>query len=195
MDTNYTVTIPDTKQLYTSKNSSHLVNRLPKLHRQIDFKAIEAKYGRKGVVIDYGCGRETSHIARYINSKGWSYLCYDPYWTDQSYSLDVIKAMAYGSKGRNEPVVVLCSNVLNVIDSLRIIADIKQFCYDLATDSLFFQSIYEGDKSNVGRMTKKDCWQRNEIVEKYLYSCNERFKYNIISHYANIIYIKPAEKA
>jgi hypothetical protein len=50
-------------------------------------------------------------------------------------------------------------------------------------------TVYEGDKSGVGRETKKDCWQRNERLYVYLEKFNDyiRKKYN---HNANFFKIK-----
>lgn len=44
----------------------------------------------------------------------------------------------------------------------------------------YFIKVYEGNKSSVGKQTKKDCWQRNQPTESYMYS-DEIIKCGIIT--------------
>ena len=61
---------------------------------------------------------------------------------------------------------MVCSNVLNVIDNEEEIARISRIIRDLSL--CYFVTVYEGDKSGKGRVTKYDCYQRNECVKEYL---------------------------
>ena len=52
-----------------------------------------------------------------------------------------------------------------------------------------YVTVYEGDKSGVGRETKKDCWQRNEQLIFYLSKFNDYIKHKY-NHNANFFKIK-----
>ena len=65
--------------------------------------------------------------------------------------------------------MVICSNVLNVIDSEEIIAWIAaRFMAWADAGAAVMVTVYEGDKSGIGRATKADCFQRNEKIANYL---------------------------
>ena len=70
----------------------------------------------------------------------------------------------------NIPVDVVCSNVLNVIDSEYEIETIAQNIMNIvtATNGFGFITVYEGDKSGIGKQTGKDQYQRNEPLKNYL---------------------------
>ena len=42
----------------------------------------------------------------------------------------------------------------------------------LSNTKPYFFKIYEGNKSEVGKQTKKDCWQRNQKTKDYLQHFN-----------------------
>lgn len=42
------------------------------------------------------------------------------------------------------------------------------------TNKIIFK-IYEGDKSGIGKITKNDCYQRNEKTENYVQMITEQF--------------------
>ncbi len=133
-------------QKYTSKNTSINTTKLPSIYSKIQFKP-------ESLILDYGCGRKIDHIKAYVESKGCKYLPYDPYWCP---NLDLTHTIDY----------VICSNVLNVIDDLEEVKKVIRFCCMLAPKVYF--SIYEGDKSGIGKITKKDCYQRNQKLDFYL---------------------------
>ena len=88
-------------QSVTSKATSINKTKLPAIYNKIDWDALQVLRGRN--VLDYGCGRYTDHVKAFVESKGFTYTGYDPYWKqdfDWSKHYDV----------------VICSNVLNVID-------------------------------------------------------------------------------
>ena len=69
-----------------------------------------------------------------------------------------------------EPQVVICNNVLNVIDANEVVEEIvaRIVGYTVCFDADAYVSVYEGDKTGKGRVTKKDCYQRNERLTEYL---------------------------
>ena len=150
-------------QMFTSKNTSVNVKKLPKVFSHLTYDSIS-----KGTVIyDYGAGRHTDHIRAKVEREGLEYIPYDPHWVSPEE-----KYKAWGelkeARKQGKDVIFICSNVLNVIDSAKQILNLCQYAevQELFDDFIF--SIYEGDKSGIGRETKKDCWQRNERVQSYL---------------------------
>ena len=62
---------------------------------------------------------------------------------------------------------------MNVISDINIVFEtIKKIIDRADNDTKIFITIYEGDKTGVGKITKKDCYQRNESIQKYLEYCN-----------------------
>lgn len=140
-------------QKYTSKNTSVNVKRIPYLVNHINWELFKG-----GRCLDYGSGQPNLDTWNLIRSYKIQYLPYDPYWLDETINN---KAMAL------YPTIVICSNLLNVIDSDEEVKRIHDYIRWLKVP--YFIRIYSGDKSGIGRETKKDCWQRNQIAENYLY--------------------------
>lgn len=143
-------------QKNTSANTSINKNKIPTA-----FKT----YIPHGIVLDYGCGKYIDHIKKYCFEKGClGYLPYDKY----NQSDDVNKTvLTYGRTWGAD--TIYCCNVLNVIDSDDIIIDILNdinTCMHL--NSVAYIQIYEGDKSGKGKVTKTDCYQRNELTKEYI---------------------------
>lgn len=133
------------KQIYTSANTSVNSSRLPKIYNLAKEK-IEGKS-----VLDYGCGK---YFDNYIDKVNAGLYGYDKYNRHDEIMLE-----------RNYDIVV-CSNVLNVIavldERLRILKEMKR----LAPTVLI--TVYEGDKSRIGKETKKDCYQLNRYAADYI---------------------------
>lgn len=141
-------------QKYTSKNTSVNHKKVPYIVNHIDWKQFKG-----GRCLDYGSGKLNPETFYIISGEGIQYLPYDPYWLDEKTNS---KAMCL------YPTVIICSNLLNVIDSDKEVEYIHNYIRGLKVP--YFIRIYCGDKSGIGRETKKDCWQRNQVIEDYLYS-------------------------
>lgn len=141
-------------QKYTSKNTSVNTKKLPRVYNSIDWSVISSiYYPEKFTVLDYGCGKDVSLPRNLIESNNGIYIPYDPNWLPNS-----------EAKKAN---VIICSNVLNVIDDDKEVERIHNFIKN--NSDIYFISVYEGDKSGVGKKTKDDCYQRNELTSKYKY--------------------------
>lgn len=115
-------------------------------------------------VCDYGCGKYTEHIRAQLSDTVCEYFPFDPY--NQTTTVNNA-ARRYGCTfGYNR--IYMC-NVLNVIDSEDAIKDAlhRAFAWLNVGGKLIIQ-IYEGNKSGVGRVTKNDCYQRNEKTAVYI---------------------------
>lgn len=147
------------KQKYSSKDTS--INKgLPAIYRLVGKKIKETDR-----VIDYGCGKYFDEYHLPGNFSG-----YDPYNRNKEELLNTTYDVA------------LCSNVLNVImeDSIR--RDLLMKLKTLAEK--IFITVYEGDKSGVGCVSKDDCYQLNRKKRDYLPELVEVFgDGNVVYHH------------
>ena len=156
-------------QNFTSSATSVNKTRLPAVYRKATFSA--------PYVLDYGCGKYTDHIWEHLRSRG--YFPFDPFNQPASVNISTMRNVQR-CVVEHIPLDVVCSNVLNVIDSD---GEVSRICYNIekivtATGGTAFITVYEGDRSNVGRQTGKDSYQRNAPLQDYL-----RFFHNAtISH-------------
>jgi hypothetical protein len=134
------------KQTYTSAGTSINSVKLPAIYSKVKFTE-----GTK--VLDYGCGRYTDHLKAHVEGFNAEWFGYDPF----NYPTD-INGMTFDT--------VLCSNVMNVIDSEDVLYSIGKTLAE-HTEKVCYITIYEGDKSGIGRATKSDCYQRNERTNEY----------------------------
>ena len=131
------------KQEYTSANTSINSSKLPKIYR-----FISERIGN-GRTIDYGCGKFYDKYRLPDN-----YVGYDPYNKPNE---EVLKS---------KYEYAICSNVLNVIKEPEVRHSVLHTLKDLA--GTVFISVYEGNKSGVGRKTKDDCYQLNWSSGNYI---------------------------
>ena len=156
-------------QTFTSSATSINRTKLPAVYGKTCFSA--------AAVLDYGCGKYTDHIRDCLRRQGCVLLPYDPF--NQPVHVNLI-SMNYVDRCRKEhvPVDVVCSNVLNVIDdadTIRSIANEIQTIVE-TTGGTAYITVYEGDRTCVGRATGHDQYQRNEPLRNYL----KYFPYGII---------------
>lgn len=158
----------------TSKNTSVNSKKVPAM-----FKKIDKYYGwkKKTVNLDYGGGKYDT-ATEYLKSKGVKNCLYDPYARDFGHNLKATDGIE-----RNPVDTVTVSNVLCVIkkkvDRESVLIYSKAL---MKIDGTIFISVYEGDKSGKGKMTKKDCWQNNRTLESYLPEVKKYFKNAHIKH-------------
>lgn len=158
-------------QPITSKFTSVNSKKLPAIYNRLDYSALLnywqtlTKFEKTPTILDFGCGRYTDHIEHFLSTKGFIYKGYDPYWKENKENLEALLC---------EPFVVICSNVLNVINDDIILNELqsKVRSFSFATNldkrqSLYYISIYTGKGDAIGRITKKDCYQRNQKIRTY----------------------------
>lgn len=154
-------------QKYTSAATSINASKLPRVYSTAQFAPGE-------IVFDYGCGKYIDHI-RAALPEGVVYLPYDPYNQPREINESSERRLHHALR-RGKPVTVVCSNVLNVIDSNDTVACIAMDLEMIAADNnggRLLVTVYEGDKSGKGRETMPDCYQRNERTREYLPYFNE----------------------
>lgn len=168
----------------TSAMTSINKNHLPAIYKKIDWDTLRADFLSRAIntnnfsdfpliVIDYGCGRYTTHINEFMKEKGFTWFGYDPYWEAKQHNA-VVLSLA--------PAVVICSNVFNVIKDDNDLVEARNNISSLVEkgNGLYFYTVYEGDKSGFGRHTKKDCYQRNQPTNWYKKS-PEQIRKNVVA--------------
>lgn len=143
-------------QNITSANTSINSKKLPAVYKKINF----SKFKNNFSVLDYGCGK-FNNAKDYINSINGKWFGYDPYNRTEAEN-----NIALSSNSN----CIICSNVLNVLFDYEAILNVVRDIYTQVkkNQSAVFITVYEGNKSGYGRITKKDCYQRNELLINYL---------------------------
>ena len=134
----------------TSINSRKLPAGYKVMHKM--FENGEISHVRE--ILDYGCGRYVKHISADAMNYCDIWNGYDLNWYSNKEALLTNKNLT------------ICSNVLNVIDSDDVIDDIMLLLGHISDTVIF--TVYEGNKSGVGKVTKNDCYQRNEKLSAYV---------------------------
>lgn len=148
-------------QKYTSSATSINRSKLPAIYRRANL--------RHSMVFDYGCGKYTDHIRDHVFSIHKGYLPYDPYNQPDDVNASTI-TLVINAMYLHLPIDVVCSNVLNVIDDDAEVQKIARHLEEIvqATGGTAHVSVYEGDRSGIGRRTGADQYQRNEPLRAYL---------------------------
>lgn len=140
-------------QTITSKNTA--LNQVASTFKAFNFDNC--------LILDYGCGKGLSKEFCEKTYNNCKVFLYDPY-----HNFDELDSFLRQCK-ESKKNVIACNNVLNVLqnDALRqVVSDIAVYSNYYCTDIIF--KIYEGDRSGIGRISKKDCYQRNEKTESYV---------------------------
>ncbi len=146
-------------QKFTSANTSINSTKLPKVYTKVQLT---------GAVLDYGCGKYIGHIKHYLYENDAYLLPYDPYNQTNEVNWRTIRELKR-IRDEKEPLTIVCSNVLNVIDDDETVQDIceriERWIND--TDGIAYITVYEGNRSGAGKQTGKDQYQRNEPLVFY----------------------------
>lgn len=143
------------EQSVSSANTSINKNKLPSVYKKIQLEFNDR-------LLDYGCGKYIKHIQNYCNGYGASYYPYDPYNMSEEINSLTLKTLSNTSA-----TIGVMSNVINVIDSDESIKDAINNAISLINGKLYI-TVYEGDKSGIGKYTKNNCFQRNMRLKEYI---------------------------
>ena len=133
------------------------------------------------MILDFGCGKGKSKEFCEKTYNNCKVFLYDPYhgFNETDIFLKQCK--------ESEKNVITCNNVLNVLQDntlLEVLTQIKKIAELTHTNKIIFK-IYEGDKSGKGKITKNDCYQRNEKTENYVQVITDKFNsFNIFSNFS-----------
>lgn len=168
-------------KVITSRNTSVNKDKIPAIYSKLVSQGV---YGTN--IFDVGCGRWTNHIKKFAKENA---LCkywygFDPYNQTRKHN-EKVTSIAWNEKLLQcNPNVFISSNVLNVINTRarqrEYLASIFRMMNDF--DECYI-TVYEGDKSGVGKVTKKDCWQENRQLLDYLETVNDAYRDTHIHEY------------
>lgn len=147
---------PQQGQEFTSAGTS--LNQVPALH-----KKLVNVYGLEpGTVnFDNGAGK-FDKATDFFAENGVANVRYDPYNLPEE-----VNAAADDYLGLCDTST--CANVLNVIKEPEVQKDVLRHSKEmLKPGGVLYVSVYEGDRSGVGRQSKNDCWQNNMPLKDYL---------------------------
>jgi len=140
--------------MITSKKTS--VNQLPAIA-----KLVEEFHGWKSKTtnLDIGAGKYNK-FTDYLEKKGVRNFPYDLYNRTDKENKTALRRKYH---------TITMSNVLCVIKDKKV----RKFLIQLAKSKLrkdgkVYITIYEGDKSGVGCITREDCWQENKRTIEYV---------------------------
>ena len=144
-------------QTFTSANTSINKGKVPAVFTKAWWK--------KGTVnLDLGGGKYDT-ATEYLHAREVANLVWDPYNRSEAENLSVMCILA--SRGGADSCTI--SNVLNVIDSAEARHELLNRAWDCTRyRAPIFITVYEGDRSGVGRQTGKDQWQNNRPLRDYL---------------------------
>lgn len=138
-----------------------------------------------GVNFDIGAGKYEL-AGDYLKDRGFEYYPFDPHCLPDDINHDTLtKALTMKTEKK---VVITLSNVLCVIPSkmlrdnlLRLVSSMAKPGYEV------YFSIYEGDKSGIGKRTSRNTWQENRKTKTYIKQIEPFF--DTVKHQEkNIIY-------
>lgn len=143
------------EQSVSSANTSINKDKLPAIYKRVKLKSGDR-------LLDYGCGRYIKHIQNYCNGYDTKYYPYDPYNMSEESNNLTLKTLSSTSA-----TVGVMSNVINVIDSDESIKEAINNAISLIDGKLYI-TVYEGDKSGIGKYTKNNCFQKNMKLKDYV---------------------------
>lgn len=179
------------KQAYSSKCTSNgnattlpavftTVQKLAIRHNNLGFK-------RGTLNLDYG-GGHTDIATHWLQQYGVTNLVYDPYNRTKEHNARILHIV-----NQHGVATATCSNVLNVIAEKenRIIA-IRNIYLALKPNGVLYVTVYEGDKSGVGKANKKkDSYQLNQKLDFYKQEIESCHMFStVLKKYKTLICIK-----
>ena len=146
----------DMKMMQGFGSAATSLNQIPQGTKKIEWKSGTTN-------VDIGGGK-FDKATEFLKEKGVENLVFDPFNRNAEHN----KAVAERVRD-NKADTSTCHNVLNVIDSEESRANvILQAAKAIKPDGTAYFTVYEGNKSGIGRQTKSDSWQNNRPTKDYV---------------------------
>lgn len=164
-------------QKLTSKSTSVNKSKLPKIVKKINWTRYKDQK-----VFDFGGGKFDNLKDFLKENYNIDLLVYDLFNRTEEENRQALEGLKYCH-------AIICSNVLNVIDCDDTVRNIiKDFFIANQDHTDIYVNVYEGDRSNVGKQTGSDQYQRNQKMSEYLKIFNDREvnpfdKYGMTKHW------------
>lgn len=151
-------------QEFTSKDTSINSSKLPAIYSLV-------KFPKGATVLDYGGGKFDNGIA-FIEEQGAKGYVYDPFNRTDEYNRQTLSAI----RKNGGADIVLCSNVLNVIQEekarMALLRNIKKL---VKSSGKVYITVYEGKGNGQGKQSQKDSYQLNRKTADYLEEIQQVF--------------------
>ena len=152
--------------MQTITSAATSLHQIPALHKSKAVKEwIESLHPANRIAVDIGCGKWPQDISTFMRKTyDCAYFPFDPYNMPHD-----TNAMTKDFIFRSGFQIALCANVLNVIDDTDAMRETIELCA-VATyqrNGKAFFSIYEGDGSGIGKITRAG-YQRNMKTKEYI---------------------------
>lgn len=146
-------------QQFTSSNTSINKHKVPAL-----FTMAKANFEPNTINFDIGGGKYDT-ATDYLHGLNVQNLILDKFNRSVEWNKNVINTLI--KCGGADTVTI--SNVLNVIKEWEHRFEVLEmaFAFSKPTATIYI-TVYEGDKSGVGRQTKDDCYQLNRATADYV---------------------------
>lgn len=147
-------------QEFTSANTSINSTKVPALFKKVDWSMIHKN-------VDIGGGKFDT-ATDYLATLGVVNVIFDPYNRSEKHNLNTVMDLAI-----NPAETATISNVLNVIKEKDKRIEVLKLARKWS--KMCFISVYEGNKSGSGKVSKKGCWQENRKLVDYITEVQEVF--------------------
>lgn len=151
--------------MQTVTSAATSLNQVPALHKSTPVRLyLESLHPSERIIVDIGAGRYSEKASNYVRE-----TYHAAYFPSDKYNLpDETNRLTEDLINSGNLPCALCSNVLNVIDDE---SEVSRVILSAATATLHrkgkaFFTVYEGDKSGIGKYTTKG-FQRNAKTEAY----------------------------
>lgn len=159
------------------------LGRVPALFTKI-------KYPAKGLVFDYGCGKESTvqQITNYLKSQNIDYAGYDKFNRSASENSEALKKV----RAAGGADIATSANVLNVIKEkdVRVNEVIRNMYKLLKSGGVAYFDVYSDKKKEGPKQTGKDKWQEFRGIDTYVDEVAEIFGKDNVQLKGSIIIAK-----
>ena len=113
-------------------------------------------------VFDYGCGKHLNLLTRFAMENKFMVYGFDKYNQTEDHNNKMLDNVKYSN-------FIACNNVLNVLENVALY-DVMAHLHGLSLkhNKKVYITVYEGDKSGIGKVSKKDCYQQNRKALDYV---------------------------
>lgn len=147
-------------QIYTSANTSVNKSKVPVLFKKILWIPNTRN-------VDIGGGKYDT-ATEYLAMQGVENLIYDPYNRSSENNKEIMLKFFFHMADTST-----ISNVLNVIKEKENRIDVLKLARRWS--KMTYITVYEGNKSGIGKESKKGCWQENRCLNSYVQEVEEIF--------------------
>lgn len=158
----------ESKQKYTSKNTSINISKTPRIFNEVKQKS---QWIKNTINLDLGGGKYDTLTDALFGEYAIESYVYDPFNRNDQHNEKVIEKI---NNQKSDTVTI--SNVLNVIqeksERLNLIANAYRY---MKNNGILYITVYEGNSSGQGKVVRSDQFQLNRKTKDYIEEVKEIF--------------------